>query len=85
MKKPLRVYVRTPRCLVGASTMNSRMRAIRFFEEVRQGQFVVVVSDVTLDELELAPKGSAPLAELRPQQVEKDVHRVVGRVAVWDR
>ena len=44
---------------------------MRFFEEVRVGRFVVVVSDVTLDELELAPERvRAVLAELPAAQVE---------------
>jgi hypothetical protein len=45
--------------------------SLRFFEEVRQGQFIVVVSNVTLDELELAPElVRAVLADLHPTQVE---------------
>src|SRR5712692_10452909 len=44
---------------------------LRFFEEVRQGQFVVVVSDVTLDELQLAPEEvRRVLADLPPDQVQ---------------
>jgi hypothetical protein len=45
--------------------------SVRFFDEVRQGQFVLVVSNVTLDELELAPDPvRAVLAALPRQQVE---------------
>jgi hypothetical protein len=40
-------------------------------KKVRQGRFVVVVSNVTLDELELAPDPvRGVLADLPPQQVE---------------
>jgi len=43
---------------------------VQFFEEARQGQFVMVVSNVTLDELALAPDAvRAFLADLPPQQV----------------
>jgi hypothetical protein len=59
------------RCSEDVSTTNSGPRALRFFEEVRVGRFVVVVSDVTLDELELAPERvRAVLAELPAAQVE---------------
>ena len=45
--------------------------SLRLFEEVRQGQFVVVVSDVTLDELQLAPEEvRRVLADLPPDQVQ---------------
>jgi hypothetical protein len=48
-----------------------KLESVRFFEEVRQGQFVVVVSNVTLDELELAPDSvRGVLADLPAQQVE---------------
>ena len=48
-----------------------RAESVRFFEEVRQGRFVVVVSNVALDELELAPDPVRNvLADLRPQHVE---------------
>ena len=52
-------------------TYEFETESVRFFEEVRQGQMILVVSNVTLDELELAP---APvrgvLADLPPQQIE---------------
>jgi len=45
--------------------------SLRFFEEVRQGQFVVVVSDVTLDELQLAPdQVRRVLSDLPPDQIQ---------------
>ncbi len=48
-----------------------KTESVRFFEEVRQGQFILVVSNVTLDELELAPEAvRAILADLPPRQVE---------------
>lgn len=70
MKKALRVYADTS-VFGGCFDDEFKNESIRFFEEVRQGQFVAVVSDVTLDELELAPEGvRAVLADLPPQQVE---------------
>jgi hypothetical protein len=32
--------------------MNFKTESVRFFKKVPQGQFIVVVSDVTLDELD---------------------------------
>jgi hypothetical protein len=61
----------TRRCSRGCFDDEFKAESVRFFEEVRQGQFVVVVSNVTLDELELAPdRVRGVLADLPPQQVE---------------
>jgi len=54
VKKPLRVYADTS-VFGGCFDDEFKTESVRFFEEVRQGRFVVVVSNVTLDELELAP------------------------------
>jgi len=70
--------MRTRRCSGGCFDDEFKTESVRFFEEVRQGQFVVVVSNVTLDELELAPdpvggvptclrSGSRSLARRRSQ------------------
>ena len=69
-KTPLRVYADTS-VFGGCLDTEFMTESLRFFEEVRQGQFIVVVSNVTLDELELAPDlVRAVLAELNPTQVE---------------
>ena len=54
VKKPLRVYADTS-VFGGCFDDEFKTESVQFFEAVRQGQFVVVVSNVTLDELELAP------------------------------
>jgi len=70
VKKPLRVYADTS-VFGGCFDDEFETESVRFFEEVRRGQFVVVVSNVTLDELELAPDPvRGVLADLPPQQVE---------------
>jgi hypothetical protein len=70
VKKPLRVYADTS-VFGGCFDSEFMTESVRFFEEVRQGQFVVVVSNVTLDELGLAPGAvRVVLADLPPQQVE---------------
>ena len=70
VKKPLRVYADTS-VFGGCFDDEFKTESVRFFEEVRQGQFVVVVSNVTLDELELAPdRVRGVLADLPLQQVE---------------
>jgi hypothetical protein len=57
----------TPVC-GGCVNDEFKTESVRFFEEVRQGQFVVVVSNVTLDELERAPDPvRGVLADLPPQ------------------
>jgi predicted nucleic acid-binding protein len=70
MKKALRVYADTS-VFGGCFDDEFKTESVRFFEEARHGQFVVVVSNVTLDELVLAPDAvRAVLADLPPQQVE---------------
>lgn len=70
VKKPLRVYADTS-VFGGCFDDEFKAESVRFFDEVRQGQFVVVVSNVTLDELELAPDPvRGVLAGLPPEQVE---------------
>src|ERR1017187_10505688 len=53
--KPLRVYADTS-VFGGCFDDEFKTESVRFFDEVRQGQFLLVVSNVTLDELELAPE-----------------------------
>ena len=70
VKTPLRVYADTS-VFGGCFDDEFMAESVRFFEEVRQGQFLLVVSNVTLDELELAPdQVRTVLANLPPQQVE---------------
>jgi predicted nucleic acid-binding protein len=70
VKKLLRVYADTS-VFGGCFDDEFKAESVRFFEEVRQGQFVVVVSNVTLDELELAPDPvRSVLADLPSEQVE---------------
>lgn len=70
MKKLLRVYADTS-VFGGCFDDEFKIESVRFFEEVREGQFVVVVSNITLDELELAPDSvRGVLAILPPEQVE---------------
>jgi hypothetical protein len=70
VSKRLRVYADTS-VFGGCFDDEFKTESVRFFEEVRQGRFVVVVSNVTLDELELAPDPVRKvLADLPPQQVE---------------
>jgi hypothetical protein len=70
VKKPLRVYADTS-VFGGCFDDEFKTESVRFFDEVRQGQFVLVVSNVTLDELELAPEFvRGVLAGLPSLQVE---------------
>jgi hypothetical protein len=70
IKRPLRVYADTS-VFGGCFDDEFKAESVGFFEEVRQGRFIVVVSNVTLDELELAPDPvRGVLAALPPQQVE---------------
>jgi hypothetical protein len=70
VKRPLRVYADTS-VFGGCFDDEFMTESVRFFEEVRQGRFVVVVFNVTLDELELAPATvRGILADLPPQHVE---------------
>ncbi|MGA3239458.1 MAG: hypothetical protein ABSG03_24545 [Bryobacteraceae bacterium] len=70
IKRPIRVYADTS-VFGGCFDDEFKTESVGFFEEVRQGRFVVVVSNVTLDELGLAPEPvRGVLADLPPQQVE---------------
>lgn len=55
VKRTLRVYAGTS-VFGGCFDDEFRAESLGFFEEVRVGRFVVLVSDVTLDELGLAPE-----------------------------
>ena len=68
--RTLRVYADTS-VFGGCFDSQFMTESIRFFEEVRQGKFLLVVSNVTLDELELAPDPvRAILADLPLPRVE---------------
>jgi len=70
VRKPLRVYADTS-VFGGCFDEEFKTESLLFFEEVGRGQFVVVVSNVTLDELELAPDAvRGVLANLPPKHVE---------------
>ena len=66
VKRTLRVYADTS-VFGGCFDDEFRTESVRFFEEVRSGRFVVVVSDVTLDELGLAPESVRRILEDLPQ------------------
>ena len=70
VKRTLRVYADTS-VFGGCFDDEFRAESVRFFDEVHSGRFVVVVSDVTLDELSLAPESVRRiLADLPPPRVE---------------
>jgi hypothetical protein len=70
VNRSLRVYADTS-VFGGCFDDEFNTASVRFFEEVRQGKFVIVVSNVTLDELALAPEAVRMiLAKLPAQQVE---------------
>jgi hypothetical protein len=70
VKRTLRVYADTS-VFGGCFDDEFRAESVGFFEEVRAGRFVLVVSDVTLDELALAPESVRRiLADLPPSQIE---------------
>ena len=70
VKRTLRVYADTS-VFGGCFDDEFRAESVRFFDEVRSSRFVVVVSDVTLDELSLAPEPVRRiLADLPPSRVE---------------
>jgi len=70
VKRSLRVYADTS-VFGGCFDEEFKTESLRFFDEVREGQFVLVVSNITLDELELAPdQVRRVLAGLPPEQVE---------------
>lgn len=71
MKKPLRVYADTS-VFGGCFDKEFDAASLRFFEQVRDGSFTVVVSDVTLVELNRAPEPVRRiLAELAQSRVEQ--------------
>jgi hypothetical protein len=66
----LRVYADTS-VFGGCYDVEFQTESLRFFEEVGQGRFIVVISNVTLDELELAPEPvRRVLADLPRERVE---------------
>ena len=70
VKRTLRVYADTS-VFGGCFDDAFRVESVRFFEEVRAGRFLLVVSDVTLDELALAPESVRRiLADLPRSQIE---------------
>ncbi|MDP3000733.1 MAG: hypothetical protein Q8N47_24835 [Bryobacterales bacterium] len=73
MKTPLRVYADTS-VFGGCFEEKFSEASIRFFEQVRGGTFVLVVSDVTLEELDPAPQFVSSLLDTVPA---KQMERVV--------
>jgi predicted nucleic acid-binding protein len=70
VKRVLRVYADTS-VFGGCFDPEFMAESERLFEEIRRGQFVLVISDVTLDELALAPDAVRQvLAALPSQQLE---------------
>jgi hypothetical protein len=70
VKRSLRVYADTS-VFGGCFDDEFKTESDRFFEQVRQKQFILVVSNVTLDELEMAPdQVRGVLAGLPAEQVE---------------
>jgi hypothetical protein len=70
VERALRVYADTS-VFGGCFDDEFKTESVRFFEEVRLGRFIVVISNVTLDELELAPdQVRGVLAGLSAEQVE---------------
>ncbi len=73
MKTPLRVYADTS-VFGGCFEEKFGEASTRFFEQVRDGAFVLVVSDVTIRELAPAPQDVKSLLETVPAE---HVERVV--------
>jgi hypothetical protein len=70
VKTPLRVYADTS-VFGGCFDREFDTASLRFFEQVRAGTFVLVISDVTLDELRLAPEPvRSTLAEIDNSRIE---------------
>ena len=70
MKTPLRVYADTS-VFGGCFDKEFDAISLRFFEQVRDGTFLLVISDVTLRELAPAPPFVASLLDTVPaEQVE---------------
>ena len=71
MKTPLRVYADTS-VFGGCFDKEFDAASLRFFEQVRDGTFLLVISDVTLDELRLAPESvRRTLAEIDNSCIER--------------
>jgi len=62
VKRPLRVYADTS-VFGGCFEAKFKQASIRFFDRVRVGDFLLIISDVTLDELELAPEPFAAFSQ----------------------
>ncbi len=73
MKTPLRVYADTS-VFGGCFEEKFSQASVRFFEQVRAGAFVLVVSDVTMRELAPAPKFVSSALDSIPHE---NVERVV--------
>ena len=73
MKTPLRVYADTS-VFGGCFEEKFSDASMRFFEQVRDGSFILVVSDVTLRELAPAPELVTSLLDTVPEEC---VERVV--------
>jgi predicted nucleic acid-binding protein len=70
VRRALRVYADTS-VFGGCFDEEFRTESVKFFEDVRSGRFILVISDVTLDELALAPEEVRQvLAGMPPSQVE---------------
>jgi predicted nucleic acid-binding protein len=68
--RKLRVYADTS-VFGGCFDLEFEAESRKFFEEVRQGRFTVVISDVTVEELQPAPEEVRQvLAKLPPEHVE---------------
>ena len=73
MKTPLRVYADTS-VFSGCFEQKFSEASLRFFEQVREGTFVLVISDITLRELDPAPIFVRSLLDTIP---EANMERVV--------
>ena len=80
VKRTLRVYADTS-VFGGCFDDEFRVESVRFFEEVRSGRFVLVVSDVTLDELGLAPESVRRVLAVPPHPVLGGIERA--QTGVW--
>jgi hypothetical protein len=71
VKKPIRVYADTS-VFGGCFDPEFDVASLRFFEQVRDRSFILVVSGVTLDELDLAPE---PVRRILAEMDESCVER----------
>jgi hypothetical protein len=73
VKTPLRIYADTS-VFGGCFEERFSEASVRFFDQVRDGTFVLVVSDVTLEELAPAPQVVSSLLEsVSAEHVERVV------------